>query len=478
MTCGFPRRVSFLVLTIAAYPFQPAFSLEHSLAADPRHDDDAASWSASSAGGGLGKSEHRGVGDLRVGRDRQPIPPERGADPADAGPRAGPTVARYGTVEVVLVSAREFNAESGSVNPFDDVSFALLVTSPTGRTYRVDGFFDGDGVGGPRGGVFKARVFADELGSWTWKSESSETSLHDARGGFTCAGTLSGDFSRGPIIVRPYRPWTFFFKETKPVYLLGKFLDYDADGKLQYSHTMFGESWTESDRRKLLDRHLGMELNKINVYLANKGDYGGVATTPWVGTAADNDKQRFDLSRWRTWDRWVRTMRDEGLVAHLWFFADDSGFGSLPDADRERLIRYAMARMSAYANTMFVLVLEWQEGWSEAEVHHHANFLDEHNPWKRLLSVHGRTGDFAFPDAPWADYMDLQSGIPRDYDDIHDLGVSTRALAAKPVLNEEFHTGDENTEGRQKAWAAFTAGAGGSGTGAGLKYLEIGRAHV
>jgi len=32
------------------------------------------------------------------------------------------------------------------------------------------------------------------------------------------------------------------------------------------------------------------------------------------------------------------------------------------------LIRYGMARLSAYPNTMFVLCLEWQEGWSSTEV--------------------------------------------------------------------------------------------------------------
>ena len=62
---------------------------------------------------------------------------------------------------------------------------------------------------------------------------------------------------------------------------------------------MFSEQLTDANRQAMLDRHLGMKLNKIDVYLANQGDYSAVSTTPWVGTAGRSDRQRFDLARWR-----------------------------------------------------------------------------------------------------------------------------------------------------------------------------------
>ena len=127
---------------------------------------------------------------------------------------------------------------------------------------------------------------------------------------------------------------------------------------------MFSEKLTEANRQAMLDRHLGMGLNKINVYLANKGDYSGVSTTPWVGTARRTTRRASTCARWRIYESGCVKMRDAGMVAQLWFFADDSGFGDLPDADRQRLIKYGMARLSGYVNTMFTLALEWQEGWS------------------------------------------------------------------------------------------------------------------
>lgn len=380
------------------------------------------------------------------------------------------SVLRFDTAEIVLHSVPFYNASQGTPNPFD-LTVTANVTSPSGRHYTVDGFFDGDGLGGSVGNVFKARVYADEIGTWTWSSSSSVPGLAQS-GSFTCSGTLSGAFGKGPIVPDPSYPQSFMHQFGAPVYLLGKFLDNPAPPNIRFSHTLFSEKRTDADRQALLDRHVAMKLNKINVYLANKGDYGGTApTTPWVGTATANDKARFDLARFHTYEQWIQKMRSAGLAAQLWFFADDSSFGSLADADRKRLIRYAMARTSGYVNTMYIVILEWQEALSVAQVNDTGSFTQQWNPWARLVSVHGWTGNFSFPSSAWADYMDIQSGNSANYTAIHTYGLKNRSLAAKPLLQEEFAMGDEDTVTRQKTWAAFTAGAAGSGTGAFLAPL-------
>lgn len=404
--------------------------------------------------------------------------PATDADPgADAGEDAGPPpcvgdpVAVFDTYEVALHSSSAYSGTSGSPNPFVDVTVTATVQAPDGRTFDVEGFYDGDGAGGADGDVFKIRVAVDQAGPWTWTSHSATAGLDGQTGTICGQGLLPGVFGAGPVVVNPGAPRTFQYATGVPVYLIGKFLDTAAPSPIQFSHTFLSEQLSDVNRQQMLDRHVAMHLNKMNVYLANRGDYHSVSTTPWVGSASSNDKARFDLARWHTYDQWIVALRDAGLVAQLWFFADDSGFGDLPDADRQRLIRYGMARLSAYANTMFTLCLEWQEGWSTSEVDSHAIFLQSHNPWDRLASVHGTTGDFAFPNAAWADYMDIQSGNDAPYAAVHAMGLTNRALAAKPLLNEEFGLGDETDELRRRAWAAFTAGAGGSGTGAYLQHL-------
>lgn len=376
----------------------------------------------------------------------------------------------YGTAEVTLTSASSYNANSGSPNPFDLVVNAQ-VTAPSGRTYTIPGFFDGNGSGGSTGNIFKVRIYTDEIGTWRWTTSSSVAGLSGRSGTISVSGKLAGAFGRGPIIENPARPRTFMYQEGQPVFLAAKFLDTAAPNPIKYSHTMFSEKLTEANRQALLSRHLGMSLNKINVYVANKGDYGNMSTTPWVGTAASNDKTRFDLARWRTYDQWMVKMRDSGVLAHLWFFADDSNFGNLPDADRQRLIRYAMARLSGYANTAFILALEWQEGWSTTEVNNFANFMHQNNPWARLVSVHGTPGNFSFATAPWADYMDIQAGNSAPHSTLHKSTLTHRGMAAKPVIQEEHGLGQEDTIHRQRAWAAFAGGAAGVGTGSYLKHL-------
>ena len=385
--------------------------------------------------------------------------------------RAGVAVTRFDTAEIVLRSTSSFNANSGTPNPFTAVDLTARVTAPSGRVYTIDGFFDGDGNGGSVGNIFKVRVYADEPGTWQWTTTSNTAGLQGQSGTFSCSGTLGGAFGSGPVVENPARPRTLMYQYGRPVYLLGKFLDTAAPAPIQFSHTMFSEQLTDANRQAMLDRHLGMKLNKIDVYLANQGDYSAVSTTPWVGSAGSSDRQRFDLARWRMYESWVLKMRAAGVVAQLWFFADDSSFGDLPDADRQRLIKYGMARLSGYANTMFTLALEWQEGWSADEVATNMSYLQSRNPWARLVSVHGTEGDFSFPTAAWADYMDTQGGNDAGYASIHAHGLRNRALAVKPLIQEEFGLGSEDTAHRQKAWAAFTAGAAGSGTGSYLAPL-------
>ncbi len=262
------------------------------------------------------------------------------------------------------------------------------------------------------------------------------------------------------------------YQEGKPVFLAAKFLDTAAPSPIKYSHTMLSEKLTETNRQAMLSRHLGMKLNKINVYYANKGDYGSVSTTPWVGTATANDKTRFDLARWRMYDQWVAKLRDSGLVAHMWFFADDSNFGNLSDADRQRLIKYAMARHSAYVNTMFILALEWQEGWTTTEVEQPRQLPAPAEPLGAAGERARHARQLLVPDLvvgrlhghPGRQFGQSRHGPPEH-------ARPTGRRLPKPVIQEEHGLGQEDTVHRQRAWAAFTGGAGGVGTGSYLQHL-------
>ncbi len=99
-------------------------------------------------------------------------------------------------------------------------------------------------------------------------------------------------------------------------------------------------------------------------------------------------------------------------------------------------------------------------------------YLATQNQWGRLLSVHGLTGDFEFALDEWVDYMLIQSGNDATYAEVYRMGIANRALAAKPLINEEFGVGTEDLVHRQRAWSAFMASAAGTGTGAFLQHLS------
>jgi hypothetical protein len=111
---------------------------------------------------------------------------------------AAADVLRFDTAEIVLTASRTFDGSMGLPNPFVDVDLTTEVTSPGGRQFLVDGFFDGDGAGGPVGNVFKIRVFADEAGLWSWTSHSNDPGLD----GRAAASTAP---ARSPASSRPAR---------------------------------------------------------------------------------------------------------------------------------------------------------------------------------------------------------------------------------------------------------------------------------
>ncbi len=136
-----------------------------------------------------------------------------------AGRMEAAAALRFDTAEIVLQSAVSYDGSQGTPNPFTDVQLTAQVTSPGGQTVTVDGFFDGDGAGGQSGNVFKVRVFADELGTWSWITQSNVASLNGKTGSFSVSGTLAGAFGKGPIVTDPLHTRYFKFKQGSPVYL-------------------------------------------------------------------------------------------------------------------------------------------------------------------------------------------------------------------------------------------------------------------
>jgi hypothetical protein len=215
--------------------------------------------------------------------------------------------------------------------------------------------------------------------------------------------------------------------------------------------------------------------NKANLYLANKGDYGNQSVTPWVGNASSNNKSLMNLSRWQQYDGHILDFKDNEMLAEMWFFADDSSFGSMSLADQQRLIRYGMARTSAFSHTSYVMALEWQEGFSASRITQLGSFTADHNPWDRLLSVHSTTlSNWQFAADDWPTFIATQAGNSATAVTVNNYGLTIRSQDTLPHIDEEYGIliGDVNNTLRGNLWANLASGAAGGGTGSGLESLQ------
>jgi hypothetical protein len=375
----------------------------------------------------------------------------------------GTQVGLYETLELV------FTAETSPANPFDTYLLRLEVTAPNGGVRTVEGFFDGDGQGGQDGRIWKARLSPDQIGTWRWRTvrgDAADAALAGLSGEFEVIPTgLTG----GLVADGRY----FRYQNGQPTYLVGNFLDFS--GGLRSTHTYMSETTSNEQRAAILARQTDFhQVNKVNLYLANKGDYNGQAVTPWLGTAKQNDKSRLDVARWQQWDQHLLTFKSRNMLTQLWFFADDSNFQNLSSDQINRLTRYAMARTSGFNHTLYVLALEWQETFDKNRVKAMGEYVAAHNPWQRPVSVHNLTlTGWEFSGQNWASFIASQAGNDSSCSVVNTYARDLRSRENLPHLSEEFGLlkSDSDTALRYRLWANFTGGAAGSGTGSDLAAL-------
>jgi hypothetical protein len=124
-------------------------------------------------------------------------------------------------------------------------------------------------------------------------------------------------------------------------------------------------------------------------------------------------------------------------------------------ADRKRLMRYVMARTSAFSHLWYVLCFEWQEAWTKTDVNEAGQFIQAHNPWNRLVSVHDwGQAPWAYGGESWPTYIASQDGNDKTPDSINSYVISLPRRP--PHLADEFginRTLSDEDSGR--LWAAF-----------------------
>jgi hypothetical protein len=111
------------------------------------------------------------------------------------------------------VFEQEFPAPgAGYTNPWEDVSIEMTVTSPTGRSIMVGGFYDS-------GATYKARFRPDEAGTWKWSGVAKDIqgASKNSSGTFDAAP----DGSHGFIRKSTDNPNRWKYEDGTPYYGVG-----------------------------------------------------------------------------------------------------------------------------------------------------------------------------------------------------------------------------------------------------------------
>ena len=279
---------------------------------------------------------------------------------------------------------------AGWENPFTDVTLKAVFVSPSGVETQVEGFYDGDGIGGTQGEVFKLRFAPPDTGRWTWRTESNLKEMNGLSGAFQC---MESD-ERGPLYHDPERPHYLHFAGTDSVFFESGPNDPEA----------FLARGFMDDRQRLeaIDYLASEGCNILYFGLVNAGPGDGGPDRqvhPWIGDSEGKpDFDRLCLDFMNRLERVLDRMRERGLVAHIVFYLDDCcGISNQITPEQEtRWFRYMLARFGSYPDIIWNLAEEYEEYFTDHGARNAPRCLHQADPLHHPVTVHVLTKDF-FP---------------------------------------------------------------------------------
>ncbi|WP_020616476.1 DUF5605 domain-containing protein [Paenibacillus daejeonensis] len=276
-------------------------------------------------------------------------------------------------------------------NPFLDVTLEALFLSPSGTSFCVRGFYDGEGR-------YSVRFMPEETGEWSYRTDSSTAALSGREGHFTCKPTTGNN--HGPVRVR--HQFHFGYADGTPYLPMGT--------------TCY--AWTHQDEALQEETLVTLKngpFNKMRMcvfpksYQYNENEppyhaFEGSQETGW-------DERRFNPAFFRHLEQRIADLRDLGIEADLILFHpyDRWGYAKLSPETDDRYLRYITARLSAYRNVWWSLANEYDlmkskttEDWERF-----ATIVTDHDPYSHLISIHN-CGPFYDYTRPWITHCSIQ----------------------------------------------------------------------
>ncbi len=336
--------------------------------------------------------------------------------------RAGENARKFGVHEVSLTVSQQ------PPNPFDVDCRVQFSVASTGRCVTVGAFYDGERT-------WRARLYVEETGRWTWESSSSDMpELNGKSGEFHAVDSPL----RGMLRLCPENPkqWMtdngrWFLNVSDTAYLLFNeeeqlWKEYVADAAAvgvtsTRCCSLGGDAW---------DAEVPEVYETWNT--ANGEEAAGKTNRafdfcnsnyPW-----DPDDVRFlNLGKFQTTDNrliWTINNYPDLYIQFILFSLktwgmDDTGeaWKQIPEKVRRYTVSHMMSRWAAFPNLFWLVVndIHCDEGYpnNQAFIREVGEYVAKDDPWKHLISA-GPNRHAVFPftepsDLDWVSYVHIES---------------------------------------------------------------------
>lgn len=331
---------------------------------------------------------------------------------------------------------------SESPNPFLDYRLTVTFTSPSGRSTQVPGFFAGDGNGGGRGQVWRARFAADEVGRWSYRAElrsgrevaisldnnpGSQAGLEGASGQFdiqSISSNAQGFLKLGRLEYvgkhyMKFRDGPYWIKggTDSPENLLGfagidgtvdqggnesgflhNFNEHRSDWNT--GDPLFSNSSSGVDSRGLIGalNYLGEQgVNSVYFLPMNLGG-DGQETYPFTGASRSRfDNTHYDISKLYQWNEVLAHAQKQGVALNIVLsetepaneqWLDNGALG----VERKLFFRELIARFG------YLLAVKWNLGeendYPLVELQKHAVYIQALDWSDKPIAVHTHINQF------------------------------------------------------------------------------------
>lgn len=337
----------------------------------------------------------------------------------------------------------EFKAKAKS--PFT-TDFHAIFTSPSGKTQKVAGFYNGNKE-------WLLRFSGSEAGKWTYTTSSPVKALNNKKGSLNISNELA-EAKKGGIVIPKEDPQHFYYENGTPYSLLAFECDW------LYALDYHNEKGLPKTNHLLnLVKENGLNQVVMNVYSYDvhwkwgkdpllkkhpEHEFGGPKDIfPFLGNNENPDFSALNVDFFKKLDRTIDLMNEKEIISHLMIYVWNKDV-NWPDMNTEAdnmYYDYVVKRYGAFPNIMWDVSKEalFYGRADDEYILERINRLREANYFNRLVTVH----DYKFcqRNEKDVDYISRQDWTHLLYQNMLD---DHNKYSNKPVFNIE-HGGYEES---------------------------------